>query len=328
MEYDFISIGDIVVDAFIRITDADEHVDVKTHLNELCFRFGDKVPYESVTVLNAVGNAPNGATAAARLGLTTALVTNLGDDQQGKDCLAQLASEGIGHDFVRVNAGAKTNYHYVLWHEVDRTILIKHEVYPVSMPEIGSPKWIYFSSVGAYADKLHDLFADYAEAHPEVKYTFQPGVFEIKLGTKRLARMYARAELVVCNVEEAWRILETEEQDIKKLLAGMHALGPKIVLITDGPKGAYASDGTNAWFMPIYPDPKPPFERTGAGDAFASTFSAALANGEAIETALLWAPINSMSVVQEVGAQAGLLMQTQIQEWLQKAPSDYKPTLL
>jgi ribokinase len=77
--------------------------------------------------------------------------------------------------------------------------------------------------------------------------------------------------------------------------------------------------------MPPYPDPKAPFERTGAGDAFASTLAVALALGKTLEEALIWAPINSASVVQDVGAQRGLLNQTQLKEWLAKAPTDYKP---
>ena len=102
-------------------------------------------------------------------------------------------------------------------------------------------------------------------------------------------------------------------------------LGPKIVVITDGVKGAYADDGANVWFMPPYPDPKPPFERTGAGDAFSSTFVVALACGQSVEDALRWAPINSMSVVQQVGARAGLLSRPQLEQYLKEAPSYYKP---
>jgi ribokinase len=80
--------------------------------------------------------------------------------------------------------------------------------------------------------------------------------------------------------------------------------------------------------MPPYPDPKPPFERTGAGDAFASTFTVALALGKTLEEALMWGPVNSASVVQDIGAQRGLLSRAQIEEWLAKAPTDYKPRKL
>ena len=112
---------------------------------------------------------------------------------------------------------------------------------------------------------------------------------------------------------------------MKKLLEMIRGLGPKTVFITDGPKGAYVYDGADARFMPPYPDPSPPFERTGAGDAFASTVTAALALGKTLDEALRWALVNSASVVQDIGAQRGLLNQAQIEEWLKKAPADYKP---
>jgi ribokinase len=77
--------------------------------------------------------------------------------------------------------------------------------------------------------------------------------------------------------------------------------------------------------MPLYPDPAPPVDRTGAGDAFASTFVAALAKGLSLEDALRWGPINSMSVVQKVGAQAGLVTEQELHAYLQHAPDNYKP---
>jgi ribokinase len=77
--------------------------------------------------------------------------------------------------------------------------------------------------------------------------------------------------------------------------------------------------------MPNYPDPQPPYDRTGAGDAFASTTVAALALGEPLEVALRWAPINSMSVVQKLGAQAGLLRREEIEQFMADAPEFYHP---
>ena len=106
------------------------------------------------------------------------------------------------------------------------------------------------------------------------------------------------------------------------------ALGPKITVITDGPKGAYFDDGKEMLFMPPYPDPAPPLERTGAGDAFSSTFTAALALGKTVKEAMMWAPVNPMSVVQQIGARAGLLNREQIEEYLKKAPVDYKPRVI
>jgi len=125
------------------------------------------------------------------------------------------------------------------------------------------------------------------------------------------------------NREEAVLVTGKSYDSIKELADGIHALGTKIAVITDGPDGAYASGEGKLIKMPNYPDPAPPFDRTGAGDSFASTIVAALALGEPLETALRWAPINSMSVVQQLGAQAGLLSKEKIEGFLQSAPESY-----
>ena len=116
-------------------------------------------------------------------------------------------------------------------------------------------------------------------------------------------------------------------EDRKVLLSEMAKKGPKVVVITDGIKGAYAYDGhmNEYWFMPIYPDPKPPLSRTGAGDAFASTFTVASILGKSVPEALRWAPINSAFVVQQDGAQRGLLTRAALEEYLASAPKDYRP---
>ena len=118
-------------------------------------------------------------------------------------------------------------------------------------------------------------------------------------------------------------LLGATETDLPLLLDKIHALGPKLVFITDGIAGAYASDGKEKWFMPIYPHT--PVERTGAGDAFAATVSAGLLLGLPLTDALRWGPINSMSVTQYVGAQEGLLSQEKIKALLEQAPADYEP---
>ena len=325
-QLDFLSVGDITTDAFIRLQEASVHCNINQENCELCVKFADKIPYEFVEVIRAVGNAPNGAVAAARLGLRTGLVTNMGDDQNGRECMAVLKNERIDTRYAKVHKGAKTNYHYVLWYEAERTILIKHEPYEYRFPAVSPPpRWLYLSSFRG-TPEYHAEIAAYLEKYPEVKMAFQPGKFEINLGVAKMSDFYKRAEVFVCNKEEAEKILVTQSGiDIKNLLSGIGRLGPKHVLITDGPKGAYYYDGKDSYFMPPYPDPKEPYERTGAGDAYASTFVSALALGKTPEEALQWAGINSMSVVQAIGAQRGLLPKKEIEVYNSKAPEQYKP---
>ncbi len=325
-KFDFVAIGDTVTDAFIDFKEGGAtHLDIDKGTRELCMRFADKIPYEGVSVVPAVGNSANAAVAASRLGLSSALVSNVGGDYFGTECLDALTKAGVSTDFMTIHKGMKTNYHYVLWYDDDRTILVKHETYPYALPDIDDPSWIYLSSLGENSLPFHGDIEKFVLARPAVKLAFQPGTFQMKFGKEALAGIYRRTNVFFCNKEEAERILDVKEKDIKTLLSMMHELGPKIVVITDGPKGAYTYDGSEALYLRAYPDPKPPFERTGAGDAFSSTFTVALALGKDIREALMWGPVNSMSVVQKIGAQAGLLSGDEIKAYLAKAPSDYVP---
>jgi len=326
-DFDFIAIGDIVTDAFIRLIKASIHHDGESGKEEICLVNGSKIPFEFAKIVPAVGNSPNAAVAAARLGLRSALVSDVGEDRYGEEDIETLRANNVDAQFLRVHDGKPSNYHYVLWYRDERTILIKHEEYDYRLPDIGNPKWIYFSSVGENSLPYHKEIAEYLASHRQVKLAFQPGTFQIKLGYQTLKDIYAHSEIFFCNTDEARLILKSGEKDGGALAKNIAELGPKIAVITDGPKGAYAYDSHSgaAYFMPPYPDPAPPYERTGAGDSFASTFTSALALGKSTEEALLWAPINSMSVVQKIGAQEGLITQEGIQEWLSKAPEEYAP---
>lgn len=327
-QIDVLSIGDVVTDAFIKLFDEREHTYTNEHGKWLAVPFGQKVPFDYAKVVEGVGNAANAAVSFARLGLDSGLISNVGGDKYGRDIIDALHHNKVDSRFVHINPGKISNYHYVLWYREERTILIKHEEYDYHWPRFRAtdiPKWIYFSSISKNAvDEYHDHVADWLADNPEVKFAFQPGTFQIEAGAERLKNLYSRTEVLILNREEAVQVSGGNYDDLHDLINRLHGLGAKIVVVTDGPAGAYASDGKDRFKMPPYPDPAPPFERTGAGDAFASTFVAALIQGNNIEGALQWAPINSMNVVQHMGAQEGLLTEQQLGDLLKKAPDWYK----
>ncbi len=323
--FDFIAVGDTVVDAFIKLSVG--HIQETAHGRELCVPYGTKIPYDEVYILPAVGNSANASVSAARLGLASGLITSLGKDQNGDECLAQLAKEKVATDFIRQEEGKKTNYHYVLWQGDDRTILIKHEQFTPVIPDIGSPKWLYLSSLGKHTLPFHHELVEYVRNHPEIQLAFQPGTFQLGFGSE-ISELYKTTAVVCMNKEEAEQLLGKEGVSVKELMDGLGAMGPKTVIVTDGPHGAYMKYENTYFSMPLYPDIAPPLERTGAGDAFFSTFIAYLAKGYDAPYAMRRAPINSMNVVQHVGAQEGLLTEQQIEEYLKKAPEDYKLNIM
>jgi sugar/nucleoside kinase (ribokinase family) len=323
---DVISIGDVVTDAFIKLFDDKAH----TYSNEegkwLAIPFATKLPFDHVEVKEAVGNAANAAVSFTRLGLDAGFISNVGDDQYGRDIIASLRHNKVDTRYVHINRNKKSNYHYVLWYKEERTILINHEQYDYDFPRIhktDTPKWIYFSSISKNTLPFHDELGEWLEENHEVKFAFQPGTFQMAEGAQRLKKLYKRCEVLILNREEAVLVGGGDKNNVHDLFDKLHDLGPRVVVITDGPKGAYASSADGRFFMPVYPDPAPPLERTGAGDAFASTLVAALIKGLTLEEALRWAPINSMNVVQHVGAQDGLLTEAQLLHILKNAPSWY-----
>ncbi len=324
-QMDFIAIGDTVIDAFIRISAG--HIQETAHGRELCIPYGMKVPFDDVFILPAVGNSANASVAASRLGLSSALLTSLGKDAHGDECLAQLKKENISTDYIRQEEGKKTNYHYVLWKDDDRTILIKHEQFTPVIPDIGSPKWLYLSSLGGHTLPFHHELIEYVKNHPETKLAFQPGTFQLGFGVE-LAELYKITDVVCMNKEEAEQLLNLEGVSVQELMDGLEKMGPKVVIVTDGPHGAYMKYDNTYFSMPLYPDIAPPLERTGAGDAFFSTFIAYLAKGYDAPYAMRRAPINSMNVVQHVGAQEGLLTEVALEEYLKKAPESYTLSIM
>ena len=131
---DFIAIGDTVVDEFINLLDASVHCDINNENCTITMRWGDKIPYESVETVVAVGNAANAAVSAARLGLSTGFISNVGKDSYGEQIITALGKENIDTRYIAVNEGIPTNHHYALCYEAERTILIRHEAFPYHLP--------------------------------------------------------------------------------------------------------------------------------------------------------------------------------------------------
>jgi 2-dehydro-3-deoxygluconokinase len=326
--YDVLCVGDMATDVFIRLSDAHIHAwdDGRGHWMDL--PFGGKVPFDYTQTVEAGGNAANVAVGLSRLGASAALAAHAGDDPIGRDMVSSLQRERIDTHLVRLDAGRPSNRNFVLWYGQDRTILVRHQIYDYHWPHLApreTPRWIYLSSVGASAT-YYDEILGWLDTHGNVGLAFQPGTGQVAMGRDALRGIYQRSQLLLCNREEAVEIGGGDHGDLGRLLDSLHRLGPRLVVVTDGPQGAYASDGVARYRVPAYPDPHPPKERTGAGDAFASAVVAALTKGHTLEESLAWGPINAMSVVQQVGSQTGLLFETDLRHYLKCTPDGYSVT--
>ena len=100
-QIDILAIGDIATDVFIKIKEAEAKCDVDGEHCKLCLNYGGKIPYESAEVCPATGNSSNVAICSSRIGLKSALMANIGDDQNGIECLDKLKKENVDTNFIK-----------------------------------------------------------------------------------------------------------------------------------------------------------------------------------------------------------------------------------
>jgi sugar/nucleoside kinase (ribokinase family) len=314
-KYNIVSIGDTTIDAFIELHEASVNCAVDHTDCQLCMSYANKIPYEKLTLLPA-GNSTNNSIGSRRLGMKAAFITGVGDDPQGQTIIEKLKKEKVDTSKIQINKGGETNFHFVLNFQGERTILIKHNKLDYKLPKKLDTKWIYFSSMAQGTEKFHREFGKFLKKNPKIKLSFNPGTFQMRMGTGKLREIYKRTEVLALNREEAQLVLKQQTRNIKTLLKGMHKLGTKIAVITDGREGSYASDGDDVWYMSEYPGPK--IEATGAGDSYGTAFTAALFYDRPIEEALAWGTINGGNVVLHVGPHEGLQSRKQIQSYIKR----------
>lgn len=318
--FDVIAIGDTTEDIFLQMTDASLQCDIDGKNCRLCFDYAEKIGVDQKTVVPAVGNAANHAVGTARLGLRAALYTIVGDDDDGHKAKSILAANNVDTQYVVFDSEHGTNLSVVINFKTERTIFVYHEPREYALPALAPTQWIYLTSAsGGGVAALHQQVEQYLAQNPDVKLAFNPGTYQIKLGLDGLMPLLKRTELLFLNREESARVLGVETTDVKELIKKFHEIGVKYMVLTDGPAGSYASDGTTIWQQAIYPEPV--VERTGAGDAYGSGVLSALVKGVPMPDAMSWGNANATSVVGYIGAREGLLQEETLQKLMAQHPN-------
>ena len=318
--FDLISIGDVTEDVFVEVDDAAKlKCNSHSHRCFLEFPFGTKLGIKHIFKLLG-GNAGNVAIGSKRLGLNSALYSEAGKDTQGELILASLKKEKVSIQYFKRKPNQKTNYSVVLYFHGERTILVHHEPRTYNFPLLEKSSWIYLTSMAQGSQKIFKPLLTYLKKS-KAQLAFNPGTYQLSLGLKALLPLFKQTTVLFLNVEEAQTLLKSPERHLEKLLIKLHISGPKVVVITDGGNGSYCFDGKAFWYCPIYKVPA--LERTGCGDAYATGFIAALKYQRNLAQAMVWGSINSTSVLQRIGPQAGLIRK-QLLEKITKASPNYK----
>lgn len=269
---------------------------------------GEKLELEKV-VFSTGGNAMNAATTFARQGLKSQFMGIVGTEIAGDAVVKVFDEEGIDTRYLNQSDEFITTYATVLLAPTgERTILGYHgsklraDGSDIDLTGIAKADWLYVSSVASMT-LLEKIFG--LAAKNGVKVAFNPSQRELDEVTK-MRPLLDDVTVLIANKEEMRQIVEGKTMD-ELVRHAANLVGT--VVISDGPRGVIATDGKKVVKAGVYKDVKV-IDRLGAGDAFGSGFVAMLAQGKSLEDAVVFASANSTSVVQHIGAKAGILQKS------------------
>ncbi|MFA6304780.1 MAG: carbohydrate kinase family protein [Patescibacteria group bacterium] len=318
MKYDVISIGGITEDIMFHTDDLQVLKNPQTGgANKLfAFEAGDKIVSDKEVVYTFGGGGGNSAVGFARLDLKVALVGALGADPSSLKIIQHFKKEGInvkglqqiahywtGLSFV-ITAG-QGNDHVIFTHRA------ANDRFQLSISNLLSFKtqWYYVTSLSGefWQDNLQIIF-DSAEKR-KIKVAWNPGGIQLAKGYQWLKKYLRKCDVLILNKQEAMELVSSFGKKVSKvpeLLEILASLGPSIVSISDGPRGAYVYSQKQVYFKKALPFKA--VNTTGAGDAFGSSLIGGLIlyQGD-VEKSLHLAIIRSNFVVRKIGAQNGLL---------------------
>ena len=326
--FDVVSLGDVVTDEFIHLPQGSVRVRDDGGGRWLEIPLGTKLIIEEDSLPATGGSAANAAVAMSRLGLRVGLASYLAHDQIGLDILSAMHGEDVGTGLIHVDSPSHTVRNFVLSFGGERTILVRHAEFNYhweGLRDYEVPTWLYINSLGPDALTYQDELADWLDQYPNVRLAFQPGTFQLEAGTERLARLYARAEVLLCSRATAEAITGTSAADPVHVLDALLRLGAGNVVVFDESGGAVAANDSERLRIEAFPDPDPdpPLDLTGAGNAFASTMVTALVRGMPLREALRWPPVNVVATSRQFGAQSGLLRHDDLVNRLDAAQSEF-----
>lgn len=324
--FDVVSLGDVVTDMIVRLPEDIVPLGSDERGSWLEIPLGTKLVVEDDTEDSLGGSAANAAAAMSLLGLRVGLSTFLAHDEVGLNILRALHAVDVDTSLVHVDTPSRTIRNIVLSYAGERTILVRHAEFSYQWKDFRDfevPTWLFVNSMGPDSLDYHDQIATWLDHHGSTRLAFQPGTFQIEAGVRRLARLYARSEVVVCTHAGARKLAEGATDDPGGLLDFITGLGARAAVIIEDDGGAVAANNVERVRIAPFSDGQAPIDRTGYNDSFAATVVASIIGGVGLRDALRRAAVNAESVTHQWGAQAGLLHEKEINDRLEKSATAF-----
>lgn len=309
--YDVITIGSATRDVFMRSTQIRIMKDATFSTGEAeCVALGSKIDIEEI-LFETGGGATNTAVGFSRQGLRTAIVGRIGhNDGRGREVIRELAHEGVATSLVVKDTQHMTAYSVLLLTpRGERTVLVfrgasaKFKRQEMPWRRMSAP-WMYVSALGGNVGLVRDIMAH--AQRKRIQVAWNPGSAELAKGYATLLPYMKKAAVVLLNREEATRLVGMAYDKGRDAFTALARVIPGILVVTEGTAGAFVH-ARGAAYHSATRDIRV-VDTTGAGDAFGCGFVGSYIRTKGnIEKSMVFATLNSESVLEHIGAKAGLL---------------------
>lgn len=306
--YDLITIGSSLIDIFISSDDLETARDD----DEQVLTYGDKVTLSNFHLCTG-GGASNVAVAVARLGYQAAVISETGADEFSDLIIKDFEQEGVATQLLIQEKLERTGGSVLLVAKGGARVAMTHRgaasmLNPYDIPSFWLSKahWVHLSSIAGQAETLQKIFHTLARDQ-DTKLSWNPGKAELQL----LLDERFNLEDIPCEVffvnDQEWAMISDLQEDVlanfPQVVVTMGKAGGEVYLYG---KKSFSYEGQATKLV----------DSTGAGDAFAAGYIAALLDHREVSEAIVWGVRNASNVVAYYGAKTGLLRRSQMLQLL------------
>lgn len=266
----------------------------------------------------AGGKGANQAVAAARAGGRVTFVARIGDDLFGRAAREGFARDGIDARFVLTTPGQPSGIALITVDaRGENSISVASGANALLSVEDIEAAAAAFDAAEIVLLQLESPLEAVAAAVRKAGERRVPVILNPAPARELGPKLLRGVDVLTPNEHEAAVLTGVEFKDdrsVREAGGRLRALGPRIVVVTLGARGAYASSEGFEGFVPAFKTE--PVDSTAAGDVFNGALAVAMAESRPLEEALRFAQAAAAIAVTRPGAQPSAPTRAEIEAFL------------
>lgn len=340
-----IHFGSALIDIITLV--ASEDIEQASFSNEaksfLMLEAGRKLPARSITT-HVGGGACNTAVSLARCGWEASVLAKVGQDHNAGGIRKHLADNKVGDRLVNSDEHLTGTGVMIASHDRNASIFVhrgaNEQLVVDDLPEFSGQDLVYIAPLSSGSADCFPEIAQRAKKAGAITAA-NPGIRQLTSRLEPFLDAMTALDLLSINRAEADALVPAVFREARALrvpapsedspalfqrgvnaaglglnliafMTALRQIGPNWVSITDGTDGAYLAGPDGVLWHPSLPAEVA--GTAGAGDAFCSTLTGALAEGLEPARAMRHASLNAAAVVSKVDTTSGLLTADVLQQ--------------